>query len=457
MLMSRRDVLAGFMAACGFGSNLTAAAQDGFTELRAAKISRRLSSSTVELWSFNGTVPGPVLRTRRGDQFKLRLYNDLDEPIAVHWHGVRLANAMDGTSLTQDPIEPGASFDYIFVPPDAGTFWYRTTTNSSMQRERGLYGLLIVEEEKRHDGLFDIPMVIDDWRLNENGELDLASFNDSHAAAGAGRLGNVIMVNGAALPTLLAPANRHLRLRVLNAANARFMTLQLPNSDALVIANDGQPARPAPLTAMTGELLPGQRLDLLVPPAAATLTLSLLIQGKMVDIATIVREGAPPETIVPAGPPAANPLPDYFNYAALHHVSFTIEGGRGGGLKEARLKGAALTAGELASRGMIWAVNGNSGLAPEPLFSVPAGVTVAITIDNITRFPHVLHLHGHAARLVEIAGRPVTEPVWRDTFVARPLEPAKFLFIADNPGKWLLASGISEHFETGLQAWFEVR
>jgi FtsP/CotA-like multicopper oxidase with cupredoxin domain len=69
----------------------------------------------------------------------------------------------------------------------------------------------------------------------------------------------------------------------------------------------------------------------------------------------------------------------------------------------------------------------------------------------------VLHIHGHAARLVEVAGRAVTEPVWRDTFLVRPLEPAKIMFIADNPGRWLIASAVAEHFDSGLQAWFEVR
>lgn len=455
MQMSRRAALAGLIAAGTVSRGF--AAQDGFTELRAGKITSRLFSSPTELWSFNGTVPGPVLHARQGEEFRARVYNDLDEAIAIHWHGVRLANAMDGTSLTQAPIEPGSSFDYIFVPPDAGTFCYRTTTNSSMQRERGLYGMLIVEDQKRDDSLFDLPIIIDDWKLNDRGELDRASFNDSLLAAGEGRLGNWLTVNGATHPTLLAPADRHLRLRILNAANARLLPLLLKDTGALVIAYDGQPTKPAPLMAEVNDILPGQRLDLLVPPAAEPLTLSTLLAGKAIDIATIVREGSPPESSVWPAPLNLNPLPDYFNYAALHHVSFTIEGGSGGGLVEARLKGRKLPVRELAARGMVWAVNGNSGLAPEPLFSLSPGVTVAITVDNITRYSHALHIHGHAARLVEVAGRPVAQPVWRDTFIARPVEPAKILFIADNPGKWLIASTIAEHFEAGLQAWFEVK
>ena len=81
------------------------------------------------LWpGFDGAVPGPTLRVKRGDELRVRLVNELAEPSAVHWHGVRLPNAMDGVPpLTQPPVAPGASFDYRFRPPDAGTFWYHAS------------------------------------------------------------------------------------------------------------------------------------------------------------------------------------------------------------------------------------------------------------------------------------------------------------------------------------------
>ena len=68
---------------------------------------------------------GPTLRLRRGEELRVRLINDANAPTALHWHGVRVPNAMDGVpGLTQAPVMPGASFDYRFTPPDAGTFWY---------------------------------------------------------------------------------------------------------------------------------------------------------------------------------------------------------------------------------------------------------------------------------------------------------------------------------------------
>ena len=246
MAISRRALLIG-LATAGAARSAHAAAA-GFVELRAYEIKQPLLSSSAELWSFNGTVPGPLLRARQGDEFRARVVNDLAEPISVHWHGIRLANAMDGTSLTQSPIPPGAFFDYVFVPPDAGTFWYHTTIDSSVQRERGLYGMLIVDGQGALDGYFDLPIIIDDWRLTESGELDEMSFGSVLIASGEGRLGGRLTMNGADRARLTAPADRHLRLRIVNAANARAFRLLL-SADALVIAHDGQPAKPLPLTA----------------------------------------------------------------------------------------------------------------------------------------------------------------------------------------------------------------
>ena len=78
----------------------------------------------------------------------MRLVNELPEPTTIHWHGVRLPNSMDGVPhLTQAPVVPGASFDYRFRAPDAGTFCYYAPG----QEDRGLYGALIVEEGQAVD------------------------------------------------------------------------------------------------------------------------------------------------------------------------------------------------------------------------------------------------------------------------------------------------------------------
>ncbi len=95
-------------------------------------------------------MPGPELRVRQGEPVRITVSNKLSEDTTVHWHGIRLPNAMDGVpGLTQKPIRPGESFVYEFTPPDAGTFWYHPHADTLQQLGRGLAGALIVQEPER--------------------------------------------------------------------------------------------------------------------------------------------------------------------------------------------------------------------------------------------------------------------------------------------------------------------
>ena len=74
--------------------------------------------------AYDGTVPGPLIEANVGDTVKVHFANDTDEPLTVHWHGLRIDSAMDGGMQMDNPIEPGDTFDYEFIPPDAGFYWY---------------------------------------------------------------------------------------------------------------------------------------------------------------------------------------------------------------------------------------------------------------------------------------------------------------------------------------------
>lgn len=99
---------------------------------------------SVRGFGFNGVVPGPTIEAEVGDTIQVRLANDLSQPTTIHWHGLRIPADMDGTEAVQQPVEPGGTFEYRFVVPDAGTFWYHSHVNETEQLERGLYGALIV-------------------------------------------------------------------------------------------------------------------------------------------------------------------------------------------------------------------------------------------------------------------------------------------------------------------------
>ena len=149
---------------------------------------------------FGGAVPGPVIRLQRGEEAKIRLVNLLDEPTAIHWHGVRVPNPMDGAPpLTQAPVGPGESFDYRFRVPDSGTFWYRSAVRH--QLGRGLFGALIVDEV--------VPPAAD---------LDQVLVFAEIASGGAEEPRPTL--NGATSVEIAVRPNARLRLRFINACNS---------------------------------------------------------------------------------------------------------------------------------------------------------------------------------------------------------------------------------------------
>ena len=164
-------------------------------------VARIAPDHETEIWGYGGQAPGPVLRVRKGEELRLRLLNHLKAPTTIHWHGVRIANGMDGVGgLTQEPVPPGGTFDIRFTPPDAGTFLYRPLVvgSTAEQVEHGLAGMLVVEEASPPIVDEEFALVIDDWRLDASGAHE--PFGVTAALAGPGRLGNTLTVNGVAAP-----------------------------------------------------------------------------------------------------------------------------------------------------------------------------------------------------------------------------------------------------------------
>lgn len=126
-----------------------------------------IDGAPLRVWAYNGTVPGPTLRIWLGETLRVNFTNRLPQETTIHWHGVRVPNAMDGVPhATQPPIAPGESFVYEFTPKDAGTFWFHPHVRSSEQVERGLYGLLIIEDLVPPPYTRDVTWILDDWLLS---------------------------------------------------------------------------------------------------------------------------------------------------------------------------------------------------------------------------------------------------------------------------------------------------
>jgi FtsP/CotA-like multicopper oxidase with cupredoxin domain len=207
-------------------------------------------AGTTPVWTLSDYWPFPVIKIRRGQRLRATLLNQLtDEHTSLHWHGLRIANAMDGVPyLTQPPVEPGERFVYDFVPPDAGTFFFHPHCNTVEQLGRGLAGILLVTGDETRPFDADEICVIRDWRVADDGSF--LPFITDRGAGRAGTFGTLSTVNGMTAPqTLTVPAHGDVRLRVVNLDNTRILEVGLKGADAWIIAIDGNPIVPQPVVS----------------------------------------------------------------------------------------------------------------------------------------------------------------------------------------------------------------
>ncbi|NDW47338.1 multicopper oxidase family protein [Ruegeria sp. PrR005] len=410
------------------------------------------------IWSYGGGTPGPEIRVAQGDRVSRRLVNKLPQPTAVHWHGIRIDNAMDGVpGLTQEAVPQGGSFEYDFQVPDAGTYWYHSHNRSMEQVARGLYGPLIVGEPQAPDIDRDIVLMLDDWRLDpETATID-GNFDNGHDLSHAGRFGNLFTVNGRFDPAFEVKNGERLRLRLVNAANARVLEVGLDGLEGWIVALDGMPLEAPLVVSGAFSLAPAQRADLFVDvtaeSGAAASLLSIERDGGFglcrFDVggqAAQARRGVP-EALPP------NPLPEIGDLAAAPLHEMRLQGGAMRWLDRALLGETEMGGRELAQLGKFWALNGRADRPEAPFLDAARGSLHRIAFVNETGFDHGMHLHGHHFRLIGANGEPGP---WRDTVLVPPGETRQIALAADNPGKWLLHCHMLGHAMSGMTSWFRV-
>ena len=86
-----------------------------------------LDGVNATAWTYNGTVPGPMIRVTEGEKVRIIVKNELPEPTTIHWHGIAVPNAMDGMpGRHPKAIQPGETFTYEFIAKPAGTYMYHS-------------------------------------------------------------------------------------------------------------------------------------------------------------------------------------------------------------------------------------------------------------------------------------------------------------------------------------------
>lgn len=470
---SRRDVLLGGGALLLATTLRATASLGGETEairLRAAPTTAPLLGTdepSTSVWAYNGSIPGPLLRIRQGARTQLVVENQLDQETTVHWHGIRVPNAMDGVpGLTQPPIASGESFTYDFVAPDAGTYWYHPHANSLQQIGRGLAGVLIVDEPEPVAVDRDVLWVLGDWRLTPDAQI-ADGFGSPMEAVMSGRVGNTITLNGTVPTDQPVRAGERIRLRLVNTSLARIMALRFEGHRPMVIAIDGQPCDPHEPEGNRIILSPAMRvdigLDLEGEPGKRYAVVDDYYEGLSYTLTNLAYDERAPLRDRPLEVPLTlprNPLPEP-DLAAAQRQVILLQGGMMGGGALAGVGGMGGMATPGMNSGPAWAINGMSmtgdGRAGmPPIFTLKRGQTCVLGMRNETAWWHPMHIHGFSPLVLQRNGKLVPHRQWQDTILMAPKDTVECAFVADKPGDWMLHCHVTDHQMAGLMTVFRV-
>ncbi|QMU28738.1 multicopper oxidase family protein [Adhaeribacter radiodurans] len=420
-------------------------ANQNYYHLTASEFEWQVSTEkTIKAWGFNQQLPGPTLKARKGEELIVKVTNNLEQPTFIHWHGIRLPASMDGTGEVQKPILPGEDFEYRFIVPDAGTFWYHSHANETEQMERGMYGALIVEEETdiiQADA--DKVFMIDDMKLTAENEFTKPGwFIPRIIERHDGRQGDTLLINGKENPIIDMAAGQQERWRFINAASARYFVLHLNGKAFKVISTDGgllEQSRKVTQLLIT----PGERYDIIAGPFAEGETIPLeslpynrvtFLKPKQQQFATIrVGEQKPTIAVIPENLRKIELL-------APRDASITRK--------------VKLSVGPSLKNGMDFLVNNDVHVNDKP---VNVGELQIWEVNNASLMDHPFHLHGFFFQVLEENGKALEYLAWKDTYNLPPRTKIKIAWVPDNrPGRWMYHCHILEHHAAGMMANFDV-
>ena len=413
--------------------------------LTAARHRFDVHDTSVDGFAYNGQVPGPTIRARLGDRLIVDLDNQLPVATTIHWHGLKVPYSMDGVTWQHAPIAAGARFQYTFQLTQAGTFWYHPHFDSSEQVDRGLYGVLVVEDpaEPRTDA--ELILVLDafgEGRAEADGgapsEGDAGVTADGGAAHGGGGAhqdrARLWTVNRQHMPLARLTGGQTVRVRLLNASTGGYVDLRQPAMRQ--IASDQG-------------LLPKLRLPsslVLAPGDRAELEWLVGSDGFMIENAPYSAQGG-----------AAVGAPEELLSVAVDRPAAAPSG------RSWAFSGRAPSADPpysdivwvLQGEGDRWFINGE--LFPDVTIERLAyGANAIIEVRNLSASEHPFHLHGYAFEVLSAGGKRALDYTLEDTINVPTYGTVRLRLRADNPGDWMAHCHILSHAEGGMMTILRV-
>ena len=466
--------------------------------LVAEPVRRVLFGRTVTMLGFNGQYPGPLIEVDEGSTIIVQFTNRTDFPTAVHWHGLRLDNRFDGAPhVTQDPVAPGASFEYRVYFRDAGIYWYHPHHREDILQDLGLYGNLLVRS--RDPGYFapanrEEILMLDDLLVADGTLVGYGLESPTHALMG--RFGNALLVNGEPRWQSRVRRGDVVRFFLTNVSSTRVFNLSFDGPARMkVVASDlGRYEREAWVENVT--IAPAERyvIDVRFPESG---TVSLVNRVRAIDhimarffeerhvlgVVTVSPERATPDhrasfevlrsnqrvtaDIDPYRAQFARPvdrelvvtlettdlpfpLRPLLNFESVyrHPVEWS------GTMPEMDW----IVSGKNARWILRDRATGRENMDIDWRFQLGDIVKIRLVNDRnaLHAMQHPIHIHGQRFLVLSVNGVPNDNLVWKDTMLLPTGFVADVLLEISNPGKWMLHCHIAEHIETGMRMVFEV-
>jgi FtsP/CotA-like multicopper oxidase with cupredoxin domain len=431
-----------------------------------------LGGTVAETVSYNGTVPGPLLRASVGDEVEVTVRNRLDRATSVHWHGIALRNDMDGAAPATPDIDAGRDFTYRFSVPDPGTYWAHPHTGLDL--DTGLYFPVIVDDPNE-SGDYDAEwiVVLDDWtdgvgssptqiydelRNMSGAGHDMPGMDGmpgmpgmgSMPGAGATRTSALLggdagdvsypyyVVNGRipqAPSTFRAQPGQRVRIRLINSGSDTAFRVALAAHKLTVTHTDGFPVVPTDVDAVLIGM--GERYDVLVTAGDGVFPLVAAAEGKNASARALLVSGS-------GSPPAADYAPPELQGRVGTVEMFAATPGEALPTVRPDVELAAELGGSMMP--YDWTINGLPFAKRRPL-EVHEGQRVTLSFNNTSTMWHPMHLHGHTFEVLTADGRPGAR---KDTVIVLPKQQLRVTFVADNPGVWMLHCHNAYHQEAGM-------
>ena len=403
-----------------------------------------IPGTKTPVWTYGGSLPGPLIRAKVGDRLIVHFTNRLPESTSIHWHGLRVANNMDGVpNVTQDPVAAGGSFTYDFILRDAGTYWYHPHINSAAQVGWGMYGPLVVEDPDDPDEFGDdLVVMLSDMSLDEDGQFLPANQGGAFSDL-FGREGEVLLVNGKVRPTLKVRQGKQQRWRVINAARTRYYTLRYHRQPLIRLGGDNGLAAHTE-TVDQIRIVPSERVDMVFTPTDAPGTEDWL-DWYPTDRgygSTFNRFSEEMLRIVSVDEPAVTPEPIPYALRTIEKID----------VSNARELLVDLTIEFPGDDSVIMGINGIPYWKVKPI-EASVGDTHIWTVRNDTDFNHPFHLHGYFFQVLD----ENRTPEWKDSVDIPVHSEVKLAVLFDErPGTWMYHCHILDHAEVGMMGQLRV-